>query len=43
MGRKMFTIEEQQRLLEISRDVGAIGELCKDIKEPYVTPDGSPM
>jgi HEAT repeat protein len=43
MGRKTFTIEEQERLLEISRDVGAIGELCKDSKEPYVTPDGSPM
>jgi hypothetical protein len=43
MGRKTFTVEEQQRLLEISRDAGAIGELCKDTKEPYVTPDGSPM
>lgn len=43
MGRKTFTAEEQQRLLEISRDVGAIGELCKDTKEPYCTPDGSPM
>ena len=43
MGRKTFTLEEQQRLLEISKDVGAIGELCKDTKEPYVTPDGSPM
>ena len=29
MGRKTFTPEEQERLLEISRDVGAIGELCK--------------
>jgi len=43
MGRKTFTAEEQQRLLEISRDVGAIGELCKDTKEPFCTPDGSPM
>jgi len=43
MGRKTFTIEEQQRLLEISKDVGAIGELSKDIKEPYCMPDGSPM
>ena len=43
MGRKTFTAEEQQRLLEISRDVGAIGELCRDTKEPYCTPDGSPM
>jgi HEAT repeat protein len=43
MGRKTFTGEEQARLIEISKDVGAIGELCKDIKEPYVMPDGSPM
>jgi HEAT repeat protein len=43
MGRKVFTAEEQARLVEISKDVGAIGELCKDTKEPYVTPDGSPM
>ena len=43
MGRKTFTADEQARLIEISRDVGAIGELCKDTKEPYVTPDGSPM
>lgn len=43
MGRKIFTIEEQQRLLEISRDVGAIGELAKDSKEPFCTPDGSPL
>ena len=43
MGRKVFTAEEQARLIEISRDVGAIGELCKDAKEAYVTPDGSPL
>ena len=43
MGRKTFTVEEQERLLEISRDVGAIGELCKDTKEQYCTADGSPM
>ncbi|HJU41250.1 MAG TPA: HEAT repeat domain-containing protein [Vicinamibacterales bacterium] len=43
MGRKTFTAEEQARLVEISKDVGAIGELCKDTKEPYVTPEGSPM
>lgn len=43
MGRRMFTAEEQQRLLEISRDVGAIGELAKDSKEPFCTPDGSPL
>jgi HEAT repeat protein len=43
MGRKTFTPEEQQRLLEISRDVGAIGALAKDSKEPFCTPDGSPL
>ena len=43
MGRKTFTQEEQERLIEISKHVGAIGELCKDTKEPYVMPDGSPM
>ena len=43
MGRKMFTADEQQRLLEISRDVGAIGELGKDCKEPFCTPDGAPL
>ena len=43
MGRKTFTADEQARLIEISRDVGAIGELCKDGKEPYCMPDGSPM
>ena len=43
MGRTTFTAEEQQRLLEISRDVGAIGELCKDAREPFCMPDGSPM
>jgi hypothetical protein len=42
-GRSTFTPEEQQRLLEISRDVGAIGELVKDAKEPFCTPDGSPL
>ncbi len=43
MGRKTFTPEEQHRLLEISRDVGAIGALAKDSKEPFCTPDGSPL
>lgn len=43
MGQTTFTAEEQQRLLEISRDVGAIGELCKDAREPFCMPDGSPM
>lgn len=42
-GRKTFTPEEQQRLLEISRDVGAIGELAKDAREPFTMPDGSPL
>lgn len=43
MGRTTFSAEEQARLIEISHDVGAIGELCKDTKEPYCMPDGSPM
>lgn len=43
MGHSTFTAAEQERLLEISRDVGAIGELCKDAKEPFCMPDGSPM
>lgn len=42
-GRRTFTAEAQARLLEISRDVGAIGELCVDITDPYCMPDGSPM
>ena len=43
MGRSTFTADEQQRLLDISRDVGAIGELAKDSREPFTTPDGSPL
>ncbi|HUQ88038.1 MAG TPA: HEAT repeat domain-containing protein [Vicinamibacterales bacterium] len=43
MGQSTFSAAEQDRLLEISRDVGAIGELCKDAKEPFCMPDGSPM
>jgi HEAT repeat protein len=43
MGHSTFTAAEQERLLEISRDVGAIGELCKDAREPFCMPDGSPM
>lgn len=43
MGRSTFTADEQQRLLDISRDVGAIGELVKDSREPFTTPDGSPL
>jgi HEAT repeat protein len=42
-GRQTFTPEEQQRLLEISRDVGAIGELAKDARAPFTMPDGSPL
>ena len=43
MGQSTFSAAGQQRLLDISRDVGAIGELCKDAKEPFRMPDGSPM
>lgn len=43
LGRSTFTADEQQRLLDISRDVGAIGELAKDSREPFTTPDGSPL
>lgn len=43
MGRSTFTPDEQQRLLDISRHVGAIGELAKDSKEAFTTPDGSPL
>ena len=43
MGRSTFTADEQQRLLDISRDVGAIGELAKDSREPFTTPGGSPL
>jgi len=43
MGHTTFTANEQQRLLEIAQDVGAIGELCKDAREPFCMPDGSPM
>jgi HEAT repeat protein len=43
MGQATFTAAEQERLIEISRDVGAIGELCKDAREPFCMPDGSPM
>ncbi len=43
MGRSTFAPGEQQRLLDISRDVGAIGELAKDTAEAFSTPDGSPL
>jgi len=42
-GRRTFSIEEQQRLLEISRDAGAVGELAADCRVPYVTPEGAPL
>ncbi|MGE0863137.1 MAG: HEAT repeat domain-containing protein [Vicinamibacterales bacterium] len=43
MGRSTFSPDEQQRLLDISRHVGAIGELAKDSKDAFTTPDGSPL
>jgi len=43
VGRRTFTAGEQQRLVEVARDVGAIGELCKDAREPFCTPDGAPL
>jgi HEAT repeat protein len=43
LGQSTFTAAEQERLIEISKDVGAIGELCKDAREPFCMPDGSPM
>ena len=43
LGRTTFSTVEQERLLEISRHIVAIGELAKDAKEPYCMPDGSPM
>jgi HEAT repeat protein len=43
MGRGTFTADEQTRMIEISRDAGSIGELCKDSIAPYCMPDGSPM
>jgi HEAT repeat protein len=33
----------QQRLLEIAGDVGAIGELARDVMAPARMPDGSPL
>ena len=42
-GRRTFTEAEQQRLLEISRDAWAIGELADDCRSAYCGPDGSPL
>lgn len=43
MGRSTFSPDEQQRLLDISRDVGAMGALAQDTKDAFTTPDGSPL
>ena len=42
-GRRTFTEAEQQRLLEISRDAWAVGELADDCRSAYCGPDGSPL
>ncbi|MGE0042100.1 MAG: HEAT repeat domain-containing protein [Vicinamibacterales bacterium] len=42
-GRRTFSVEEQERLLEISRDPGAVGELAADCRGPFCTPDGAPL
>jgi hypothetical protein len=42
-GRRTFSEEEQQRLLEISRDAWAVGELAGDCRAAYSTADGSPL
>jgi HEAT repeat protein len=42
-GRRTFSAAEQQRLLEISRDTWAIGELAEDCRSAYCAPDGSPL
>jgi HEAT repeats len=42
-GRRTFSEEEQQRLLEISRDAWAVGELAGDCRAVYSTADGSPL
>lgn len=42
-GRRTFTEAEQQRLIEISRDAWAIGELADDCRTAYCGPDGSPL
>jgi HEAT repeat protein len=41
--RKPTDESTERRLLEISRDVVAIGELANDVIAPHLTPDGSPM
>jgi hypothetical protein len=42
-GRRTFPEAEQQRLLEISRNAWAMGELADDCRSPYCGPDGSPL
>ncbi|HXG89768.1 MAG TPA: HEAT repeat domain-containing protein [Vicinamibacterales bacterium] len=42
-GRRTFTEAEQQRLLEVSRDAWAVGELADDCRSAYSTADGSPL
>ncbi|MFP5378232.1 MAG: HEAT repeat domain-containing protein [Vicinamibacteria bacterium] len=42
-GRATIGEAEQQRLLEISRHLGAIGELTADCGAPFCTPDGAPL
>ena len=43
LGRRTFSAEEQQRLLDISRDVGAIDDLARDARAPFFAADGSPL
>jgi HEAT repeat protein len=42
-GRRTFTEAEQARLLEISRDAWAIGELAGDCTSAFCSTDGSPL
>lgn len=42
-GRRTFTEAEQKRLLEISGDSLAIGELADDCRGAYCNADGSPL
>lgn len=41
--RKQLDDAAQQRLLEISQDIVAIGDLARDVMAPHSTADGSPM
>ncbi len=42
-GRRSFPEAEQQRLLEISRNALAMGELADECRSAYCGPDGSPL